>query len=165
MTEGDRFGYLTVITLIKGRKHGPPPMAECACACGATTKIRQSHLRTGKRLMCVSCTRKRAWLSRVRTSNSERMLLTKETEYKCNAKSKNRVWLLTRDEFRYLVQSDCLYCGVASSNGIDRINSDVGYTLDNCAPCCSQCNYAKRDQSVSDFIEWVKRIAEFQGVV
>ncbi len=43
-------------------------------------------------------------------------------------------------------------------NGIDRIDSNVGYILENCVPCCFPCNFAKSDRTQKEFIAWVKKI-------
>ena len=41
-------------------------------------------------------------------------------------------------------------------NGIDRINSDKGYTIDNCVPCCAQCNHMKLDYTTEEFLTKIK---------
>lgn len=43
-------------------------------------------------------------------------------------------------------------------NGLDRIDSSKGHTLDNVVPCCKHCNYAKRERSLQEFVDWVLRI-------
>lgn len=43
-------------------------------------------------------------------------------------------------------------------NGIDRIDNMLGYSINNCVPCCSQCNQAKMDNSLTDFKSWLNRI-------
>jgi hypothetical protein len=42
-------------------------------------------------------------------------------------------------------------------NGIDRIDSKLGYTASNVVPCCRICNTAKQDMSVGEFKTWVGR--------
>jgi hypothetical protein len=37
-------------------------------------------------------------------------------------------------------------------NGIDRLDSDIDYTIENCKACCGHCNKMKRDYSYEDFI-------------
>lgn len=48
-------------------------------------------------------------------------------------------------------------CGPVRYNGIDRKNSNVGYTAANCVPACRRCNLAKREDSVSEFVGWIER--------
>lgn len=50
------------------------------------------------------------------------------------------------------------------ANGIDRIDSTMGYTINNCVPCCSNCNMFKNDLSVDEFLNHVNKIVSFQGV-
>ena len=44
-------------------------------------------------------------------------------------------------------------------NGIDRINNELGYVLDNCESCCYDCNIAKRVMIKDDFIMKCVKIA------
>jgi hypothetical protein len=46
-------------------------------------------------------------------------------------------------------------------NGIDRIDSSIGYILSNCRPCCRTCNVAKSDLSETEFWNWLTRIITF----
>jgi hypothetical protein len=38
----------------------------------------------------------------------------------------------------------CIYCQDKSS-GLDRIDNKIGHTIDNCVPCCKECNIARMD--------------------
>lgn len=66
---------------------------------------------------------------------------------------------LTSDDVDSLITKDCDYCGISPAKGIDRVDNAVGYTLENCVPCCKTCNVMKMTLSVSDFINHVRRIA------
>lgn len=46
-------------------------------------------------------------------------------------------------------------------NGIDRINSTLPYVLDNCVPCCKDCNLGKHIKSKEEFLEWVRRVWKY----
>jgi len=56
---------------------------------------------------------------------------------------------LTLDDFvRIRSAGVCFYCKKELSTtapNIDRLNSVRGYSLDNCVPCCLECNLVKRD--------------------
>jgi hypothetical protein len=82
-------------------------------------------------------------------------------DYKHRSKTKKIKFELSIEEFTDLVCSPCHYClkFIKNINGIDRINSDIGYILSNCLPCCSICNYMKMDTPYKDFIEQVFQIA------
>lgn len=76
------------------------------------------------------------------------------------------------DSFKKITKQNCHYCGNQPSNickrkksvyiynGLDRINSEKDYTLDNIVPCCSQCNTMKWDMSYQDFINKIKIISK-----
>lgn len=89
--------------------------------------------------------------------------------YMHRAKKKGVSFKLSESEFRQLTSSNCHYCNKIPSqnanrkhsnfkyknrmrfkisyiyNGIDRINSNEGYTLNNCVSCCGDCNLIKND--------------------
>lgn len=83
-------------------------------------------------------------------------------------------WELTLEEACQLVQQDCVYCGIASTpvtssapgwsligvNGIDRLDSSLGYTKNNCVTSCGTCNIAKAQMSVDAFYEWIRRVSD-----
>ena len=65
----------------------------------------------------------------------------------------------------------CHYCGAVDSNtcnyedrfelkynGIDRVDSSLGYVPGNCVPCCRICNTMKMDLSIEEFISHIERI-------
>lgn len=60
---------------------------------------------------------------------------------------------LTPDEKACLHAQPCYLCNEVPANGIDRKNSSEAYTKENSFPCCSPCNYMKKDFSLSDFLE------------
>ena len=80
-------------------------------------------------------------------------------------------WDLNLQEYTALVTSDCHYCGQPPAqramgrsmpsdlkkNGIDRKNNDLGYTPDNCVPCCASCNRAKNAKSLQQFVDDTRR--------
>ncbi len=51
---------------------------------------------------------------------------------------------------------DCYLCGKKTSdnhkNGIDRINNNMGYNLNNCLSCCGDCNYIKNNFLIENVI-------------
>lgn len=84
--------------------------------------------------------------------------------YKRGAKEREIAWNLSDVEANVIIHQICHYCGEEPSeelNGIDRKDSNKGYSLDNVVPCCTKCNYMKNDRSESEFID----ICEHLGVV
>lgn len=47
-------------------------------------------------------------------------------------------------------------------NGIDRLDNNLGYTIENSVPCCKPCNESKKDRTVDEFYQHNKRLFEFQ---
>jgi hypothetical protein len=72
-------------------------------------------------------------------------------------------WRLTDDEAKEMLTSPCVYCKhidlEVRVNGIDRLDSNVCYTVENCRPCCKDCNYMKGTYDPRTFIERAKKIA------
>ena len=96
--------------------------------------------------------------------------------YKRDAKRRGLVFQLTKNNVKELSMAPCAYCGAPPKqvgrpsrnttpsrqsmfvhNGIDRIDSGVGYVLNNVVPCCKQCNRAKSDLSYEEFAYWIAR--------
>ena len=79
--------------------------------------------------------------------------------YKIAAKKRNIDWGLTDEEFETFWQQPCSYCGdKIQTVGIDRLENDKGYYLENCTPCCSTCNTMKLAMTKTEFIEKIKII-------
>ena len=43
-------------------------------------------------------------------------------------------------------------------NGVDRVNSDLGYEIENCVPCCYRCNSMKMDTSLNEFKDHITKV-------
>ena len=46
--------------------------------------------------------------------------------------------------------------------GIDRIDSYLGYFVDNCVPCCAECNRMKFKHPQKDFLDIIDKIYNYQ---
>jgi len=87
-----------------------------------------------------------------------------------------KIFELTIRHFKIITSSNCYYCGskpamvsfknggnqVYIYNGVDRLDSKIGYTKDNVVPCCAMCNKMKFTYDVELFLTHVKKIAEYQ---
>lgn len=90
--------------------------------------------------------------------------------YKGDAENvRNIHFELELEDFEKIVLSNCYYCGAepgrlfsrskeVKTNGVDRKDSKIGYTLDNCVPCCTTCNIMKQKMSVKDFYLHIRDI-------
>ena len=62
-------------------------------------------------------------------------------------------FFLTKEQFMTLWQKDCHYCGEKIDEiGIDRIDNSKGYSIENCVPCCIDCNKMKMTKTVEQFL-------------
>jgi hypothetical protein len=136
---------------------------KCLCDCG-NIKILSSTQLSSKHYSSCGCYRRDFRL--VKDSAQKRLF----KDYKTHAVVKNIEFKLSYDEVVKLTGSSCFYCGIEPStikqarghvylyNGIDRVDNLKGYEVDNCVPCCSTCNYAKRAMSKAQFISWIRRV-------
>lgn len=167
---GKTFGNLTVIEVVKldGRRGAH---WKCKCSCGNECIAFGSHLRNGSRISC-GC----AYDSRLVKTGLNRIYLS----YKQVAKKRNLEFSISRETFEKLVVRNCTYCGIEpfktvfcksngklqlKYNGIDRFDTNKGYTEENCVSCCYYCNHAKLDMSFSDWLIHLKRLCEHQGFI
>ena len=142
------------------------------CICGKETVLRGDVIKKQRSNSCHGCTM-RGKPSRSRLSNREQVLFnTKYSIYKSTAKSDDRKFELSKAEFTILITSKCHYCLTAPNtlmkdqfsdtailiHGVDRIDSSIGYTTQNCVSCCAVCNYMKNDSSIQAFKVHVAKI-------
>lgn len=142
----------------------------CECKCSKTFKTR-THL-IEKRKGCRSCT------SSINMSNKEiphyGYLKRLYKEYKISAEKRNLEFNINFELFITIISQNCSYCGSEPQeinspylvktmsplkrNGIDRIDSNIGYIPTNVTSCCSKCNYAKHEMSFDEFKSWINKI-------
>lgn len=92
--------------------------------------------------------------------------------YKKSAKNRNYCFELNNEQFERLIKDNCYYCGEIPKqikksptsthtyvyNGIDRINNDIGYVLENCITSCGKCNKMKSIYTQEDFLNHIEKI-------
>jgi hypothetical protein len=92
--------------------------------------------------------------------------------YRKTAKARNYTFNISLEFFSEIILKKCFYCGSEPEriekgdnkksfiicNGIDRKHNNIGYEPDNCVPCCTICNYAKRSLSFDYFMNWIDRL-------
>lgn len=91
-------------------------------------------------------------------------------QYKANAAKRKLEFSIDVSLIKELTKTNCFYCGIEPLqkigqsngyylyNGIDRKNKDIGYTKDNCVPCCKICNRAKSNMTEKEWMEWISRL-------
>ena len=172
---GQKFGRLTVIRRNYPNRNKKPQWL-CRCDCGKEKIIDGVSIRTGHTLSC-GCLQKETIenignLNKLKLGLASMRLLIRN--YKNGAKRRGIDYNLTEKQFADITQKDCYYCGKKPNqinkghrgyppfgdyiyNGIDRIDNNKGYLIDNIVPCCKQCNSAKNILTIQEYKDWLKR--------
>jgi len=88
--------------------------------------------------------------------------------YKNRAELKGIEWKLTDEDAMDIFNDNCYYCGCEPDdyrNGIDRINSDVGYFVENVVPACRVCNWMKGTLDIDIFLKRCEHIGTYLGII
>lgn len=168
---GMKFGKLSVLS--KSQSIKMPCGSQivhwlCRCECGIEKFIDSKTLRIGRAKSC-GCNRPYPPIP-VPIPNFGAFKNRLYNRYRSSAKNRNLEFNIPLDVFLNLIGSNCFYCNlppdkekkhggqVFSYLGLDRRNSNSGYTIDNVVPCCWACNVAKYNSSESEFLNHVIRI-------
>jgi hypothetical protein len=176
LNPGQKFGRLTTISYKKGRWF-------CLCECGDHTEVKTENLTSQNTRSCGCLNREIASQKSDKLIAGRRKYEPKIA----SARRRWQSYLysdsqcVSFDEFMIISQQNCVYCGIGPStnfncgnannssikkkaegefiyNGMDRIDSSRHHTIDNVVPCCYDCNRAKNNRTVKNFLEWVKTL-------
>jgi hypothetical protein len=179
---GIKFGKWFVIELAPCRGLSKNTYWKVRCECGKEKVVIGTALNCGKSTSCVACIPRNKW-----TNPGESAKWSLFQQNQINAKRRGLMFTLSLEEFLRITGMPCHYCGRTWSsehprpiysknskrpnlvgklkingtykhNGIDRIDSDIGYVSDNCVPCCADCNFAKQRMSQEYFKAWIVRV-------
>lgn len=185
---GMRYGRLTVI-FYKGKDNRGLHLWECQCSCGNTKIVVGQNLSSGKSKSC-GCLKDEFLKAKgnqygLYEDRQDAMLKVQYSHLKRRHTKNNMVGVvIDYEKFKKLSKSKCKYCGTEYSkeiedrlnesksqkrlseeilkiNGIDRLDSNIGYTNENSVTCCKTCNFAKNTLSESEFYLWIKKIYEY----
>ena len=174
---GQKFNKLTAIKLIsfsKDSSHGAIWLFKCDC--GREKIIKANSVLSGSTKACGCLVYNWSGLS-----DNDRLLNRVVSSYKNRAKNINKIFELSKDSMILLISSPCFYCGRIGSNylrrkfgkktlemrynGIDRMNSSIGYIKENVVSCCFLCNRMKMKLSVIKFLKHINEIAMYQNKI
>lgn len=92
---------------------------------------------------------------------------TSYDRYHSRAKKRNLCFELSEEDFNRLKSEICYLCGKINTmnhkNGIDRVNCSLGYTIENCKPCCGGCNYMKLNFELDSWYNKLQKIFNHQN--
>lgn len=150
---------------------------KCLCNCGKEFITRGNSIRNGHTRSC-GCAAPLINSKRLSLPEGEANVRQIYSNYKGGAKTRELDFNLTLDEFRKYLFNKCYYCGSEPSrlhvvknlqqnnsilyNGIDRVNNDLGYVIENCVSCCKICNYAKQNLTYLEFIKWIDNLVNYR---
>lgn len=140
---------------------------KCRCDCGKIIYITEARLKSRQPKSCKDCA------SKLRISMIDAKIVANKIKYMA-IKNSDHIWLLSNEQTIFLIQQNCYYCGEGPSNnyrllessyrgefkynGIDRLDSNKEYTIENCVPCCIICNRMKGNQEYSILLSKVNNI-------
>lgn len=179
---GEKYGRLTVISFAGRNEYSikqKTVLWNCKCDCGTENHLVHARNLASGRVQSCGCLAieqsRKAGISRAAPKGqaAQKRIYNKYTN---EAKRRQLSFELTFDQFLKLITSNCHYCNSEprghttayrrfldnesfTHNGIDRANSNIGYIVSNCVPCCKYCNFGKYDLSVNDFKNHIKKIA------
>lgn len=166
---GSVFGKWVVITGVTKHRR---TYVRVRCECGNESVTQLSDLIRGRTKMCVSCGHDANRMSEDQLKSRAFEVLF--SAYRRNAARNGREFNLSFDQFISLVTKDCAYSGhppmgitkphqltnvYIMHNGLDRVDNERGYTIDNVVPCCYVCNRAKLSMPYAEWSHWLDTFA------
>lgn len=157
----------------------------CICDCGNKIVVNRCRLVTNNTRSC-GCLHKENLIefnkSRVGKPSGNRKpdgiasFNQLYNSYRSGSRTRGYSFNLDKEQFKRLTSKNCFYCNESPSqiythnigtnkhptpyiyNGLDRVNNNSGYTIENVVPCCGKCNVAKHTLSQDEFLELVRKI-------
>jgi hypothetical protein len=177
---GKKFNRLTVLGLHETRKVGQKRKINqyrwlCRCDCGNERIVPSCHLKSGHSQSC-GCWREE---QKRLADPQESQMNVAYAQHKYTASIRGLETNLTKQLWMSIVKQPCHYCGVIDScekkpdprqnygesffcNGVDRIDNNQGYTLENSVPCCRKCNFMKWKLPASEFLDQCRKIVNYE---
>lgn len=181
LESGTVFGRLTVI----GKDEETTQRTKrqyyfCQCSCGSPVKSIWKASLVDKRKPTLSCgciVREKAGFTEDRANAIKKLLYMKMKERHIKVLSDDEDTLISIESFSKRVEEPCYYCGMRNSsfkkdratdyilyyNGLDRIDSSIGYRKENTVVACKMCNIAKAEMTVDEFRKYLIRLHEYQA--
>lgn len=175
--KGQKYNRLTAIefSYIKNKK----TFWKCICDCGNEIIISLGELRSGNTKSCGCLRIELDKIPKYFLPNGEASFNQLYNNYQKRAQKSNFIFTLNKQQFKLLTSSNCKYCdsepkqklglnrihGHYIYNGIDRIENNKGYTIENSVSCCKICNFMKHILTEEEFFEHIKKIIIHSGII
>lgn len=180
--KGHKYGHLTLLYPTRSGGSGKGVYWMAKCDCGNIKEVRGSDAAGNKIKSCGNCQYhtdllEEAAAKGVKLRGWTKSIRVQHLRYIRSAVKRGIEWRLSPEEFLALVKKDCTYCNGAPReykakftkrgrtittvmNGIDRLDSSLGYVSGNVVPCCGTCNKMKMAMDESVFMIHVLKIAK-----
>jgi len=172
---GNRYGMLTVIEYAE-RSKWKQARWRCLCDCGNITVVDGGSLRSGHTKSC-GCLQREMGRKHSSLPFGQASFNLLYRDYTDRAKKNGVRFEITKEDFGLLTKMGCFYCGSAPSrkrckskhsgaylyNGLDRIDPNMGYTMDNVVPCCWECNKLKSNKTLQEFKQQILEIVKHRN--
>lgn len=191
---GKEYGRLTVIGLDENKTTNRKLMWLCVCSCGKNTSVQSGHLTSGHTQSCGCLVSERSSiigkknLGVARINDIQRIESAWNTHYRNllnQARCRGIKVDLTLDQVKELSMKNCIYCnkepelkkqvskkkyGISDfcASGIDRVDTTQHYYMENCVPCCYNCNREKgyiTPKMVYDLYHMLDKMGIFKGKI
>lgn len=172
---GDKFYNLTVIkTLIRGHHFkNKGHINLCKCTCGNEVLVPSTYLKTGRSKNCKECSFRNRELNKLQITQIDQVFKRLVLD---RCKKNNIEVTINSKQYENIGKQNCYYCGNSPQktqrfsnrkyvntepmylNGLDRLDNNKGYILENCVSCCTSCNYSKHILNENEFKEKIIKI-------
>ena len=168
----NEFGIKVITGPYLGKGRGSSTTWDLLCKyCGNTFISPTTNFKKAK-----SCYKCRGLV--LRKSSEEITWKNQYSMLKGRQHAKEKGFDITFEQFIEISKRNCYYCNSEPTktkghrswstyiltNGLDRIDSEVGYLYNNVVACCTYCNSAKREKSQEDFYLWIARLIKYQKI-
>ena len=182
--KGHKYGHLTLLYPVRSGGSGKGVYWMARCDCGNIKEVRGSEAAAGKVKTCGSCKYHTELLEEaaekgVKLRGWTKAIRVQHLRYIRSAVKRGIEWRLSPEEFLSLVKSYCHYCWeeprtytgkfsrkgknhTAIINGIDRVDSTLGYVSGNVVSACSECNQSKMARSADRFVHHCTKVTRVQ---
>lgn len=181
--KGNKYHHLTLLYPTRSGGSGKGVYWMARCDCGNIKEVRGSEAALGKIKTCGNCQYHTTLLEDaadkgVKLRGWTKSIRVQHLRYIKSAVKRGIEWRLSPEKFLHIIKLDCDYCGAEPRiyeskpnygkgrtvktlmNGIDRVDSSLGYVEGNVVPCCSACNKMKMGVSREEFTMQVLKIAK-----
>lgn len=148
---------------------------KCLCNCGKEFVLTTKQFYRGQK----SCGCLKTTKGKSKYTDEQAIARKVLSHYRVGARRRNIEFLLTPEQFEVLLFQNCYYCnrppyrscdnylkncGPVKVNGVDRIDNNKSYFLENCVPCCMICNRAKGNLTEQEFKDWISDLIKYENL-